>query len=282
MKVAFGPTPPLMGNHKALAKNTDAPYEYLMACVKDDPRLRGRVLDIGCGEWPTILIVTALLPLYELAGDLDGIDPFPGVKNHPWLTRAWEGLFSDHCPVPAGEYDSAIAINVIEHLSDPLPFLRGVHRVLKPGGIFIATTPCSRHPFAWSVRAIERLGLKKKMAAYDAHANDYPAFYRCNSVPAVTHFARQVGFASATFYNHPAVNWRQHLPGPTKVVGAIYDELIGVRVRSLAQQCMFVLEKAGGGDGSGSGAGPLPQRVSKVTYVDFELATRQSVERVGA
>src|SRR5262249_40685106 len=122
MQVQYGPTPPLMRQHAYLARHTDAPYLYFVDSVRNDPRLRGRVLDIGCGEWPTNLIAQVLYPLYELAGDLDGIDPFPGVKDHPWLSQAWVGLFGAGCPVPENTYDAALAINVVEHVPDPLPF----------------------------------------------------------------------------------------------------------------------------------------------------------------
>jgi SAM-dependent methyltransferase len=264
-----------MGQHAQLSRRFEAPYEYFVACVQDDPRLRGRILDVGCGEWPTGLITDHLMPLYSLAGDLDGIDPFPGAVSHPWLSRAWTGEFGLDSAVPDETYDAALAINVVDHISDPSDFLRGVFRVLRPGGVFYATTPSSRHPFAWSVRAIEALGLKKAAAARDDLANDYPAYYRCNSVATVTRAARDAGFANATFYNHPAVNWRQHLPRPARPVGWLYDELLGTRVRALAQQCMFRLDKPG------TGAGPLANRVSKVRPLQSKATARQSVARKG-
>lgn len=40
-----------------------------------------------------------------------------------------------------GEYDAIVAIQVIEHVEDEARFIAEARRVLKPGGVFIATTP---------------------------------------------------------------------------------------------------------------------------------------------
>lgn len=250
-----------MGDHALLTRDTGVPYRYFLDCIKDDARLRGRVLDIGCGEWPTILLTGELFAMYQLAGDLDGIDPFAGARNHPWLSNAWVGEFGDRSSCPSEAYDCALAINVVEHIKDPREFFAGVMRVLKPGGVFYATTPSSRHPFAWCVRAIEALRLKTAATGAGERANAYPAYYRANSVSAVTRYARAAGFGRATFFNHPAVNWRQYLPGPTKAVGWMYDAVLGVRVRACAQQCMFMLEKPG------EGAKAMQERRSRVRAV---------------
>ena len=41
--------------------------------------------------------------------------------------------------------DALLANQVIEHILDPLKFVRESHRVLKPGGIFVVTTPNVRY-----------------------------------------------------------------------------------------------------------------------------------------
>jgi SAM-dependent methyltransferase len=44
-------------------------------------------------------------------------------------------------PYAASSFDTVVSMDVIEHLSDPVPWLRGVLRVLRPGGLLFLTTP---------------------------------------------------------------------------------------------------------------------------------------------
>jgi SAM-dependent methyltransferase len=47
-------------------------------------------------------------------------------------------------PFPDDVFDAAVAVNVLYHLAQPLAAIRGAHRVLRPGGLFVAAAP-SRH-----------------------------------------------------------------------------------------------------------------------------------------
>src|SRR5690606_22611315 len=52
-------------------------------------------------------------------------------------------------------YDSVVSFQVIEHIRDDLFFLQEIHRVLKPGGIALLTTPNRRMSLTrtpWHVR----------------------------------------------------------------------------------------------------------------------------------
>jgi ubiquinone/menaquinone biosynthesis C-methylase UbiE len=115
--------------------------------------VHGNCLEIGCGEGrgidtllPLVSHYTAVDKLNEVLEDLK--KRFPSVDfismNIPPLERLRD------C-----EYDSIIAFQVIEHIKDDFLFLNEIHRVLKPGGIALVTTPnrkmsLSRNP--WHIR----------------------------------------------------------------------------------------------------------------------------------
>ena len=60
-------------------------------------------------------------------------------------------------PYPDSRFDAIVSMDVVEHVVDPVPWLREALRVLKPGGLLFLTTPnyASR-----SLRAIENSALE--------------------------------------------------------------------------------------------------------------------------
>lgn len=96
-------------------------------------------LDVGCGA--------GLLaePLVRLGAKVTGIDAAPHVIAVARAHAAAQGLEIDyrHCAVEdlAGRYDLVTCMEVIEHVADPLAFLKSLASRLAPGGLVILSTP---------------------------------------------------------------------------------------------------------------------------------------------
>jgi SAM-dependent methyltransferase len=95
-----------------------------------------RILDIGCGEGALRAALPARSPA-RLVG-LDASRTMLGAHPPP-VVQAAAAL-----PFLAGAFDVAVAVNVLDHLADPAVAIGEAHRVLAPGGSFVAAT-ASRH-----------------------------------------------------------------------------------------------------------------------------------------
>lgn len=99
-----------------------------------------RVLDIGAGEGYLATRVRDLVVAKGYAAQVEACDLFPanfratGIPCH--AINLHGGL-----TLPDQSVDLAYSVEVIEHLEDQFLFFREVHRVLRPGGRFILTTP---------------------------------------------------------------------------------------------------------------------------------------------
>lgn len=115
--------------------------------------VRGNLLEVGCGEGRGINLLKPLVQHYTAIDKIE--DVITSLKvQHPECTF----IASDIPPFPINEneaFDCVISFQVIEHIRDDLHFLREIHRMLKPSGIGLLTTPnrrmsLTRNP--WHIR----------------------------------------------------------------------------------------------------------------------------------
>jgi len=102
--------------------------------------LAGRTaLDVGCGA--------GLLcePLARLGASVTGIDAAPENIAAAEIHAAQSGLAIDYraggVEGLSGQFDLVTSLEVIEHVSDPAGFVRGLARALAEGGLLILSTP---------------------------------------------------------------------------------------------------------------------------------------------
>lgn len=99
-----------------------------------------RVLDIGAGEGYLAQRVHDLIQAQGHAARLEACDLFPQNFRVPAVPCHAINLHGG-LPLADGSIDLAYSVEVLEHLEDQFLFFREVHRVLRPGGRFVLTTP---------------------------------------------------------------------------------------------------------------------------------------------
>ena len=97
-----------------------------------------RIVDLGCA--------VGVLPA-GLARDNEvvGVDRDPQAlgeaERRGWQTRRVDLNGEAAVPEPDGSFDVALALDVLEHLADPLAVLRELWRLLRPQGLLFVSVP---------------------------------------------------------------------------------------------------------------------------------------------
>lgn len=96
--------------------------------------LRGKVLDVGCGQMPFRHLVPANAAYTGI--DIPAADSF-GMDRHADIIE-FDGTT---IPFPDNHFDTVLCTEVLEHAINPAALIAEMHRVLKPGGALVMTVP---------------------------------------------------------------------------------------------------------------------------------------------
>lgn len=110
--------------------------------IVDRVNIGCRVLDIGCG----VGVLMSWLQ-NKKACDVYGLDISPVAIKY-LFEQGLYGVISTlpSIPFPDDTFDVVVGSELIEHLDEPQKTLESARRVLKPGGLFIGTTPNNLMP----------------------------------------------------------------------------------------------------------------------------------------
>ena len=105
-----------------------------------------RVLDLGCA--------TGDLGRYKPEGtEVYGIDIAPTLVAQAAaheVAQVWDLDVSEPLALPDAYFDAVLAKDILEHLQKPWRTIAEIRRVLKPGGVVMASVICYRSPRLWS------------------------------------------------------------------------------------------------------------------------------------
>jgi SAM-dependent methyltransferase len=125
----------------------------LQAYYLAKPYVKGKLLEVGCGEGRGIALLAPLAEEYTAIDKLDHVIKDLGERypDHKFLQAhipPFKGLADN-------QFDTVVSFQVIEHIKPDSFFLEEIKRVLKPGGRALLTTPnikktLTRNP--WHIR----------------------------------------------------------------------------------------------------------------------------------
>lgn len=157
----------------------------LDAIKKAKPGVSGEHLDIGSGDGSLIRLLGAHYKLDSRACDYtDALMEIEGQKVDV------VNLDLDALPYPDNFFDLITFTEVVEHVENHRAVLREIHRVLKPGGLVVITTPNilnlkSRLRFLffgfWNLFGPLHISTSDKYST-GGHINPISYFYLCHSL----------------------------------------------------------------------------------------------------
>lgn len=130
-------------------KNPDPPHQpMLLGPVMrylrgGGPSVR-RVLDAGCGNGNfTASIAGAGYEVYGIDLSESGISIARRDHSASGARYALASVYDDYRSIFPGvsEFDAVVSVEVIEHLYSPRELVRRAYEGLRPGGVFVVTTP---------------------------------------------------------------------------------------------------------------------------------------------
>jgi SAM-dependent methyltransferase len=102
---------------------------------------KGALLDIGCGPYPYFLTHTE----FNVKVGIDQECHTSSMDLHGIEIRQWDISGNSSLPFPNESFEAVTMLAVIEHLESGrlISILNEIHRIMKPGGCLIMTTPSS-------------------------------------------------------------------------------------------------------------------------------------------
>jgi len=154
-------SPPDYSNTESFLKPRLGPWSVFIwlhrkpildSIVKAVPFMKGRLLDVGCGNKP-------YRSLFQ-TDEYIGIDISTSLHNQSCFDKTFDGL---HIPFPDECFDSVLCTEVLEHAVDPSKLMSEIIRVLKPGGHAFITVPMfiNHHETPFDFRRYTYYGVKQ-------------------------------------------------------------------------------------------------------------------------
>lgn len=144
------------------------------------------IVDVGCGRGAMIDPGGRGRRMHDLRAPgrtVVGIDVDPAANDNPVIDE-FRPIEDGRWPLADGEADLAVCDWVLEHIADPAAFVAELHRVLRPGGVFLARTVNRNSVLALGARAVPNPSHSRVLTRLQPgrHERDvFPTVYAMNT-----------------------------------------------------------------------------------------------------
>jgi len=172
---------PVEQQMKAMFPSETHPNRVIERAILERLGADANVLDIGCGR-----TAPNLSGLIGKAGKLHGIDVIDFTVNDPQL-HLFKNDVRDMKDIPGNSIDLAYSRAVMEHLEQPEAAFKEIARVLKPGGIYVFTTPSIYDYGSIAALLIPNRFHARIVSATEGRAGEdvFPTVFGANSLRAI-------------------------------------------------------------------------------------------------
>lgn len=174
----------------ALATKGTSPYSvyYMALRLMKEHKVKGDLLEFGAG----IGTMISQLHANGYEGKITGVDMMARPADIPADIEWRQADLNDKTDLPDACFDAILSTEVIEHLENPRAVFREFHRLLRPDGTLIMTTPNQE-----SLRSLLSLVFGTHFAAFVEGA--YPLHITALIRKDLEHLCLETGFASPEF-----------------------------------------------------------------------------------
>ncbi len=159
-----------------------------------------QVLDYGAGSGLHVGLWERVFPAAELHFcDISSVAQERFGSRFPQHAGHYSLIHDNRCSYPDNRFDVVTSVEVMEHVEDLDAYLRDIHRVLKPGGHFIWTTPCANRLSVEHVFSLLTGNIQPTAEGYRRWKWEDPTHLRRLRSAEIAALLQQRGFADVRF-----------------------------------------------------------------------------------
>ena len=159
-----------------------------------------KVLDYGSGSGLHIDLWKNIFPEAELFfAEISSVALDQLAEKYPEYKGNVQIITDDRTAFGDNSFDAILSVEVMEHVEDLQAYIKEIHRILKPGGFFIWTTPCGNSFSVEHVYSFLTFQIDKTKEGFRRWRWEAPSHVRRLKTSEIEKILLEIGFSKVGF-----------------------------------------------------------------------------------